>query len=165
MARQICTFFGHRDAPDALSGALSAAIAAQLRQNRQTDFYIGSDGNFDRLARLTLRPLLHQYPDAHLYRILAYLPPSRAAADGDALLYPEGLERVPRRFAIAHRNRWMAQQADCVIGYVCRPFGGAYTAFRYAARLGRDCVNLAEPGAPLLPNRAELEYAKGQQTN
>ena len=61
-------------------------------------------------------------------------------------LYPE-LERVPPRFAITHRNRYMVEKADLVIAYVSRARGGAYQAYRHALRKGKTVINLAETGA------------------
>lgn len=33
----------------------------------------------------------------------------------DAMIYLEGLENVPKRFAISRRNQWMAQNCDMSI--------------------------------------------------
>lgn len=40
-------------------------------------------------------------------------------------IFPELLERVPRRYGIDKRNRWMISQSDVVITYVNTCIGGA----------------------------------------
>lgn len=40
-------------------------------------------------------------------------------------VFPEGIELVPKRFAISFRNRFMVEQSDTVIAYVVSPCGGA----------------------------------------
>lgn len=52
----------------------------------------------------------------------------------DAMIYLEGLENVPKRFAISRRNQWMAQNCDMSITYVNHNLGGAYQACKTAKR-------------------------------
>ena len=40
-------------------------------------------------------------------------------------MLPEGIEKVPKRYAILWRNKWMIEHADYVVTYVTRLFGGA----------------------------------------
>ena len=40
-------------------------------------------------------------------------------------MLPEGIETVPKRYAIHHRNKWMIDHADYVVTYVTRSYGGA----------------------------------------
>ena len=57
-------------------------------------------------------------------------------------LYPEGLESVPPRYAISHRNRWMLAHAEYVITYVAAPVGGAAKAVETALRKNKKIINL-----------------------
>lgn len=66
--------------------------------------------------------------------VRAYLPSEGEQESSDETLYPEGLETVPQRFAIFHRNRWMVEHSDEVVCYVTHPWGGAHTAMEYARR-------------------------------
>ena len=78
--------------------------------------------------------------------MLAYLPRKRDADypedDSDTML-PEGIETVPRRFAISWRNRWMLRQSDCVVTYVTHSWGGAAQFAEMAERQKKTVVNLA----------------------
>ena len=74
--------------------------------------------------------------------MLAYLP-TQPLADTETL-FPEGIESVPKRFAISFRNRFMLRASQYVIGYVDRGFGGAAQFFALAKKRGSKTINLAE---------------------
>lgn len=80
---------------------------------------------------------------------LAYLPGPRqsheALRDEEIdTVFPEGLELVPKRYAIVHRNRWMVEQSDYMIAYVTHSFGGAAQTYAYAVRRGLTIINLGD---------------------
>ena len=57
----------------------------------------------------------------------------------DEIIYPE-IESVPPRYAIIKRNKWMVEKADCIIVYVNRRFGGAYTALKHGVNKKRKLL-------------------------
>ena len=57
-------------------------------------------------------------------------------------MYPEGVETVPKRFAIDWRNRWMLKHADYVVTYITHYWGGAAKFAEKAARSGKQIVNI-----------------------
>ena len=59
----------------------------------------------------------------------------------DEILYP-ALEHVLPKFAISYRNRWMVDNADFVIAYIDRSYGGAYKTYEYAKRRKKEIYNL-----------------------
>jgi len=59
-------------------------------------------------------------------------------------LFPDGLEFVPKKFAISHRNRWIVDESDYIIVYVLTDYNGAYEALKYAKRKKKNIVNLAD---------------------
>lgn len=65
----------------------------------------------------------------------------------DEILMPEGLEYAHYKAAISKRNRWMVDQADCLVSYIIRQYGGAYQTYRYAQRKSIPIINVAK-GAP-----------------
>ncbi|MDR0861796.1 MAG: hypothetical protein LBN30_03345 [Oscillospiraceae bacterium] len=146
MAR-ICTFFGHRTVPDELRPRLRVEIERHIHEHNTTVFYVGNNGAFDRMAVGVLQKLKPLYPQIRVFTILAYMPSVRdekSVTEYDTTIYPEGLELVPKRFAIARRNRWMAEQSAFVIAYVRTDYGGAYDAVRFAERRGKSVTNLAD---------------------
>lgn len=135
-----CFFIGHRDAPAGLLPQVQAAVEGLIVREGVTDFYVGSRGSFDRLAAAAVRELRATYPQIQLYLVLAYLP---AKGTGEAppgftgTVFPEGLESVPRRFAIQRANRAMVDACDFLVAYAPYAAGNARKVLDYARRRGR----------------------------
>ena len=60
--------------------------------------------------------------------------PKHEPKDSSITIYPEGLEKVPPRFAIVRRNQWMTDHSDIVICHVTHSWGGAAKAVEYAEK-------------------------------
>ena len=119
-----CTFFGHRDTPKETEPALRLTLIDLIENKNATVFYVGNHGNFDAMVRRQLEDLSKTYPIEY-YVVLAYMPSKNDKSDEHSIL-PEGIETVPRRFAINYRNKWMLNKSDIVVTYVTRSFGGAW---------------------------------------
>jgi len=108
-------------------------------------FFVGNHGDFNRMTRSLLRELSELYPHIRYAVVLAYVPQKRDEFDqrywSDTML-PEGIERVPPRFAISWRNRWMLDHADIVVTYVTHSWGGAAQFAEIAERQGKAIVKL-----------------------
>ena len=137
-----CTFFGHRDCSDSIKPKLLAAIENLITEKHVTTFYVGNHGDFDRLAASLLRDLAVLCPDIKCYVVLAYLP-TKAYNESYESIFPEGIEDVPKRFAINFRNRWMIEKSDYVITYVTRSFGGAAKAMSYAEKHRKHVIDIS----------------------
>lgn len=144
----VCTFFGHRDCPASIRGALSATLIRLIEQEGVTSFLVGCQGAFDAAAASVLREIWPRYPQIRCAVVLAYLP--RRA---EASLLPEGIERVPGRFAISWRNRWLLEHCDVVVCYVTHSWGGAAKFVQLAKKLGKSVCNLAEADGDVLEIR------------
>ena len=57
-------------------------------------------------------------------------------------MYPNGLEKVPQRFAIDRRNRMMIDWSDIVVTFVCYSVGGAAKYKEIAEKKGKKVLNL-----------------------
>lgn len=68
-------------------------------------------------------------------------------------LLPEGIERVPGRFAISWRNRWLLEHCDVVVCYVTHSWGGAAKFVQLAKKRGKSVCNLAEADGDVLEIR------------
>ncbi|MBQ6118383.1 MAG: hypothetical protein IJK98_04045, partial [Clostridia bacterium] len=88
-------------------------------------FYVGNQGNFDAMTRSLLREL--ETARGIQYDVVLAYPPRNNDPFYEAYytIWPEGMETVPRRFAIEYRNKWMIDHSDIVVTYVARSFGGA----------------------------------------
>ena len=144
---KVCTFFGHRDCPTSIKPRLRS-ILIDLIENKHVDtFYVGNQGNFDRLVCSLLQELSLEYTHISYNIVLAYLPNnSDALRFGSYLniIFPEGLETVPLRCAISWRNSWMLERADLVVSYVAYSWGGASKFIDIAKQKGKCIINLAE---------------------
>lgn len=137
------TFFGHSDAPDTLRDKLKDLLI-DLITNRGADlYYVGNNGNFDRLVISVLKELKGIYSYIEYRVVLAYLPTENFAELANTE-YPEGIELVPKRFAICFRNKWMIEQSDVVVTYVVRAYGGAAKFADKAIKNGKNVINLAK---------------------
>lgn len=144
----ICSMFGHRDCSDDIYLYLRRAMEILIEDFGVTCFYIGYNGNFDKIAYYTLSELVKEYEHVKFRVVAAYMPRSLSLAlkeNSLLITYPEGFEDIPKSVAIPRRNRWMVEQSDFVLGYVKFPFGGAATAFDYAKKKKKQCFNLASP--------------------
>ena len=144
MGMKTCIFFGHRDTQATIKPRLMSCVESLIVKHGVTKFYVGNQGNFDRMAKSVLQTLQKKYPYIEYYVVLAYFPSQKEEMDDTETIYPDGLETVPRRFAISHRNRWMLRQADYVVGYITHSWGGAAQFFAQAKRQGKQVINLGE---------------------
>lgn len=140
-----CTFCGHHDTPDSIRPMLVAAIEKLIVENNVDTFYVGTHGNFDKMALSVLREIRKKYPQVNYYVALAYLPEKKEEyplyADNETVL-PEGIENHPRRFAISYRNKWMVEQSQYLIAYVKNSFGGASKTLEYAIKRHLNIIEI-----------------------
>ena len=138
------TFFGHKDTPKNTESTLRTTLVDLIENHDATEFYVGNNGNFDTMVRRQLEELSQTYPITYSV-VLAYLPTEKNKYDNLAnTIYPEGIESVPKRFAISYRNKWMVEQSDVVVTYVTHSFGGAAQFKAMAERQGKTVIELSE---------------------
>ncbi len=135
------TFFGHGDTPDSIRDTLRIILIDLITNHGANTFYVGSNGNFDKIAKNALSDLGSVYPITYAV-VLEYMPTKSNSGDPSPTIYPEGLEAVPPRFAICKRNEWMINHSDIVITYVNRNFGGAAKYAKYAKIKKKNVINL-----------------------
>ena len=139
----ICTFFGHRDAPDTVRPLLREVLTDLIERQHVTSFYVGNQGRFDAMVRSLLASIAQTHQIEYDV-VLAYYPnkPDPLFEAFDTLL-PEGIETVPRRFAIDYRNKWMLEQSDFVVTYVTHSFGGAAKFKELAEKKNKVVIELS----------------------
>lgn len=140
--QNICCFFGHRDTPNSIESKLEQTII-DLIENKSVDtFYVGNQGGFDALVRSTLKKLKQKYPHINYAVVLAYMPTKKNGRDYSDTIYPDGLENVPRKFAIDRRNKWLIDNSDYVVVYISRSYGGAAKFYELAVKRKKNVINL-----------------------
>ncbi len=148
VTEKICTFAGHRDVFG--SGDLGGAVYLELRRLVQregvTCFLSGGMGGFDALCESKVRALRREFPHICLEWVIPYITQdfrqneSYFRAIYDNIVYP--LPGVHYKDAIRRRNRWMIDQADFLLAYICRPQSGAYQTVSYARRRAVPVINI-----------------------
>lgn len=154
----ICTFAGHSFVYSAVAESrLKEEIEKYLSEVDEVSFYVGGRGEFDGMAAAAVRAAKarHKEKEIRLYLIEPYLHASMNRdkeyyeKQYDGIIVPEELIGVHPKAAIQKRNRWMVDQADLLIAFVSRDFGGAYETLKYARRLNTiRIINIAEEPAP-----------------
>lgn len=144
--------FGHRSLSDLkrLEESLVPIIKKliQIQKESYILFLIGRNGEFDEYVASIIKSLQREcgHDNSELTLVLPYtvanIPYYQAYYD--SILIPPCVEGAHPKAATTKKNRWMVEQADLVIVYVEKELGGAYSALRYAEKLSKAVINLAQ---------------------
>ena len=136
-------FFGHRDVTHDIRAKLQFIIEQLITEEQIYNFYVGHQGQFDSMVRSVLKELKVKYPHIRYTVVLAYMPDEHIKeVYGEDTLYPDGLETVPRRFAISKRNDWMIQHSGYAVCYVHKITGGAAKFREKAEKKGLKVIDV-----------------------
>ena len=133
-----CTFFGHRDCGNEIFEELNAAVNELIVKHGVDRFYVGRQGNFDRMAYRTLSDMHSRYPHIKYEVVLEKIPVCEQ--DCADTVVPDGVEGVHPRYAVCYRNKWMIDRSDYVIVYVKRSWGDAARYAALAERMRRNVI-------------------------
>ena len=81
MEKKACTFFGHRDCPETIKPKIRTAVIDLIENHGVTMFYVGNQGNFDRMVRSILKEVTTAYPEVGYAVVLAYMPSAKKRTD------------------------------------------------------------------------------------
>lgn len=136
-------FFGHRKTPPEAKLLLRKELISLIEKHNADKFYIGNQGDFDLMVKNTLMELKESYPHISYTIVLAYIPNgSEKINEYYDTIYPEGLEQIPKKFAISKRNYWLIENSDMIVTYVRNPTGGAAKFKELAQKKGKQVINL-----------------------
>lgn len=107
-----------------------------LFQYPYMDFYIGNDGNFDRIATSTIRRLIDRRGKEYFVLNLA-LPYHKANMDlfekqFEGVMIQPTLHNTHPKAVITERNRWMIENCELLIAHVVHEHSGAWMAMQMA---------------------------------
>ena len=146
-----CYFIGHREADEHLIPILIDNIQRLICEENVCYFYVGGYGGFDRVAGMAVKEVKKHHPDITLHLVLPYHPAERPVETPpgyDGTYYPEGLEGVPRQYAIIRANKIMVDTCDWLIAYVRHGASNSRKILEYAKHREKKglihVLNLAE---------------------
>ena len=149
----VCTFAGHREVfLSSVNQDIDNALSELVQSEDDYMFYSGGMGDFDFMCEAAVRRLKKRCPhlNIRLNLVLPYMT-NQINRDKDYyesrfddIIIPMALMGVHYKAAIKKRNRWMVDQADKILAYVYRDFGGAFDTIKYALRTGKPVLSLAE---------------------
>ena len=118
-----CFFIGQRNAPETLRPLLDDAIERHITEYGVTEFIVGHYGRFDDIAAGAVRKAKERHPEVTLTLLLPYYPFNHDTEGYDRTYYPEGMETVPKPFAIIKANERMIRTSRYLICYNTRRVG------------------------------------------
>ncbi len=126
---------GNRHTPSSIKEQLADVVEKHITEYGVNTFTVGHYGAFDSMAIGVLQELKKRYPDIVLYLLAPYALTQKrdVPVNFDGSFYPEGLEKVPFRYAIVQANKYMVQNSDYLITY-CHHIGNTRNIVEYAQR-------------------------------
>ena len=145
MKNNAACFFGHREVIHNIRPKLTAIIEKLITEDNVTEFYVGHQGQFDSMAYSVLKEIKEKHPEIRYTVVLAYMPDEHIKeVYGEDTLFPDGMENVPKKFAISKRNDWMIQQSGVVVCYVYKVTGGAAKFREKAGKKGIRVIDVPD---------------------
>ena len=135
MVNKTCFFIGNRHTPSHIKECLVEAVEKHITEYCVNVFTVGNYGAFDRLVKSVLTEAKKRHTDIELYLLAPYAFTQKIEIpeEFDGSLYPEGMEKVPKPYAIVQANRYMIQNSDYLISY-CHDVGNTRNFVEYAQR-------------------------------
>ena len=145
------SFFGHRELENfrMIEQTLTDKINALLDEHEYVSFLVGRNGEFDELvASVIKRAQRRRGTDrCEINLVLPYCVAGIEFYENyyASVFIPDELpQKIHHKRAISVRNRIMIERSDEAVFYITKDFGGAYEAYKYATKLGKRVVNLAD---------------------
>lgn len=141
-----CFFIGHREADERLLPRLVSIVERLVMVENVSCFYVGGYGGFDRIAASAVKRVKQSHPEILLMLVLPYHPAERPVETPygfDGTYYPEGMESVPRRYAIVQANKSMVESVDWLIAYVRHGGSNSQKILEYAKKRSIRYINIA----------------------
>ena len=143
----ICCGFGHREVFENIREQVESAVISAIQRGCNC-FYTGAMGEFDSLFSAAVRVAKKDHPNIKLICIKPYMTADINESKEyytslyDDIIVPDELAGIHYKAAIKARNRWIIDHSDIIIGYTIRDYGGAYSALKYAEKVGKEVINI-----------------------
>ena len=144
------SLFGHRIIEDYIT--VESKLYELLRiimqnRNREIEFLLGRNGDFDLMVASTVRKLKKETGNDNVFLTLV-LPYETAELRNNTESFERYYDSIEIcdshnfKYAIVARNRDMIDRSDMVVVYVKNESGGAYQSLKYAEKNQKRIINL-----------------------
>ena len=145
------SLFGHRIIED--YNTVESKLYELLRiimqkENREVEFLVGRNGDFDLMAASVIRKLKKETGNENVFLTLV-LPYETAELRNNTEAFESYYDSIEineatrsYKYAIVARNRGMIDRADLVVFYVKNESGGAYQTLKYAEKNEKRIINI-----------------------
>lgn len=138
-----CTFFGHRDISGDIEKPLNETLVDLIENKKISKFYVGNNGNFDKLVRKKLKQIKKTYPHISYEIVLAYIPQKKKEDEEYSdTVFPSDIEKVPYIARIKARNEYMISKSEYVVCCIYKTASGAAESVQRAREKGKIIINL-----------------------
>jgi len=142
-----CCFFGLAHFPyEDFRNTIRAIVIELIEQQGVTAFYSGGRGDFDSMCARIVGELREHYSHIENIKFLSYIPTGSVENNYLAPCCTETVylleESVIPKFAISKTNEKAVDICDFVVSGVCRSYGGAQHAIRYAKRKHKTIIEI-----------------------
>ena len=147
-------FFGHRKITDVryAENKLDEIISKTYNEYEYIVFLVGKDGDFDRIVSSSVKKAQRAFgtsKSSHVW-VLPYLTADLQSNEDYYRDYYDEIELATNILCNCHyksafwkRNKLMVDRSDLVVVYVDHRSQGAYAAYKYALKSGKDTINIA----------------------
>lgn len=142
--------FGHRDLLSyrKIEERLHTVLDDLFRATEYVNFHIGRNGDFDIISASVIKQHRKAIGNENcvLTLVLPYMQSNIEDYEKyyDDVIIPDSLTKIYPKRAITERNKWIVENCDMLICFVEKKSGGAYNALKYAEKLGKRIINLAD---------------------
>ena len=148
------SFFGHRyiENYSEIEKRLDNLIHDLIIQKEYVEFLVGREGEFDIIASSAIKRAVSKldYGNTSFVLVLPYMKADYKNNEKYYLDYYDEVEicsesaEAHYKSAIQVRNRNIVDRSDLVVCCIQHNSGGAYQTIRYAKKLSRKIINLAD---------------------
>lgn len=144
-----CCFLGHSKVYEEIKPRLKNVIEQLITQSGVTQFFVGTQGGFDKLVYRVLCEMEEKYP-IHVVVVLVYLNQTGEEPyyDLEKTIFPDLLTKTPLRFAISKRNSYMIENSEYLISYVNTPYSRVFANIEQAIKKKKRIINLGSFSLP-----------------
>ena len=133
-----CCFLGHDDIDEDFAAKLEEILLPLIKEGEVDTFLVGNNGNFEENVYEILLRLKISYPHIKCYKVA-----SEAEREvSNMIIYPDGIDAVPKRFKISHKNRWMILKSDYMVARITHHWGDAPRFAEFARRKLVKVINM-----------------------